>query len=902
MSRFSARIERLSSAAPFGAPRVGFPRSLALFLALFLALGCRPSERDADPGAPNEENAASRESRDGADAKPRPNPIPNLTPEGLLRETIYVYANAKRYSDSGAVELLCEPDSAGRARTYRTPCAVSFVKPNFARVRVGASLFRCDGKKARAEILAPAYRGQKLEYSAPLVISSIKEFYPDPKFAEAADLGVPSNLFWTSPQLVLLFAKDPTKTLVPEGARLKLLDPEYLTFDENDPFEEPIPCDRIEISAEDGARVFWISRETKGLVRCDLPVERTVAPESAARVSALRVTFPNQIISDSPNVEPRAFRLEPSDLDDVLVERFAPPDLLALKKPFPLSALREFDLATGTVGEPLSFENDDERPTLVYFWRAADRGSSAFNAFQAFNEASQYPFGSARLRFIAVDVDENPPTEADLKGSALLGLRTPIARLDRDALRRKSPDFPLVLAPSIMLLDAKGVVLKRVDDAFSFPRLQSLIVRALDGRDVGSDDLNVFYERSLRVAEFLEDADARDVYRAAPDLSDPIAPPPRLFPKTFGLRQVWRSSDVVSPTNPLAISSPSVPRPVPDRASAETPDDRFDLIASSGSEAALIAPCDGNALAIFSSDGRLLRKTSPAAAAGEPIGFVRFVEFGEGNRYFVASARGESRKIHRFDENFNDLGSLDVGGARDRRVGDATFLDVDSDGTPELILSLLTEPGLEGASGALVCATDMRTRKILWKCESALAPRGLAVLLDESGAEPRTRLFASDMSEELVGTLTELDPKTGAKLGEIRAKDGESLRDFATSDRVPLGLPRLVALAANSGTGATSLVGFDREGGEEWRVPVPSAPESPMERVFPFDFNDDGRDEWIVASPNGTILFLGADGKRLDVFQFGEELTGARCAQWNGERFLIATGVDGVSAWKFEAR
>ena len=255
-----------------------------------------------------------------------------------------------------------------------------------------------------------------------------------------------------------------------------------------------------------------------------------------------------------------------------------------------------------------------------------------------------------------------------------------------------------------------------------------------------------------------------------------------------------------------------------------------------------------------------------------------------------------------FDENFNDLGSLDVGGARDRRVGDATFLDVDSDGTPELILSLLTEPGLEGASGALVCATDMRTRKILWKCESALAPRGLAVLLDESGAEPRTRLFASDMSEELVGTLTELDPKTGAKLGEVRAKDGESLRDFATSDRVPLGLPRLVALAANSGTGATSLVGFDREGGEEWRVPVPSAPESPMERVFPFDFNDDGRDEWIVASPNGTILFLGADGKRLDVFQFGEELTGARCAQWNGERFLIATGVDGVSAWKFEAR
>ena len=121
----------------------------------------------------------------------------------------------------------------------------------------------------RAEIDGEAYANEALDRPAPLVVASIKELYPDPQFAERANLGVPSNLFWTSPQLALLFAGDPRKTLVPDGAKLKLLEPEYLTFEEGG---EKIPCDRLQIVAEDGERTLWFARRTRSRAHRSLPI------------------------------------------------------------------------------------------------------------------------------------------------------------------------------------------------------------------------------------------------------------------------------------------------------------------------------------------------------------------------------------------------------------------------------------------------------------------------------------------------------------------------------------------------------------------------------------------------------------------------------------------------------
>lgn len=888
MNRSHTHFERLARMASFLTPCLV---AAALFSCV-CAPGCgrRAKRREARRLARLE-----RQNQNVAQ-QPRPETNPTLTPEGLFREMIYVYANAKYYSDSGYVEFLCETEPTRQTRSYRIPCSVSIAKPNYLRVNLGASRLLSDGQTMRAEILGETYKNQKLETPAPLVVASIKELYPDASFAESANLGVPSNLFWTSPQLVLLFAKDPKKTFVPEGAKLKLLEPKYLQFDEK---EKRLECDRLQIAAEDGARVLWIARETKTLVRCELPVEQTAAPFNDAKIVAARIDFPMQVVSDAPFNNIAEFALSDKGADDRLVEKFLPPELLPLNRVFPIEALVKFHASSEDDPAPL----ESGKTTLLYFWRADDASSRNFNAYQAFVEATNYSFDSSRLQFAAVNVDKEEPSEETLERSIVSGLRVPSMRLDSNAALKSAPDFPEIEAPTLLLLNEQGLVVKCIRDSFSFVQLQKLLTRALEGRDVSSDDFNAYYVGARRFIEFIDESDARDLYRSAADFADPISAPTRAFPKTFGLRECWRSEGLFSPMNPLAVMKPladqtTEPLPTP----VSEADDEFAPLAQKDQtpDELVVVPCDGNALALLSTSGQLIRKTSPVAAQGEPIGFVRSIDYGSGKRYYAASARNQSRKLHRFDENFLDLGSLDVGGLSGLFVGDALFADVDDDGTPELILSLLSDPFQSGAQTNGVYCVDMKTQKILWKYKSILSPHQLGLLVDP--VDGRLRLFATDYVEGKESALAELDPRGGEKIDEIRATPGDSICSFAASAKTPVGTPKIVAIVTNPETNRSSLVGIGPNDQEEWKIPVPNAPDTTMQRIAALDLNYDGYDEWAVASPDGVVLFFDAKGTPLDSFQYGEELAGICSASWDGETYLIVADLKKVSAWKFETR
>ncbi len=887
MYRPRAIFERLARLALPAAPCL--VAALCLSCALGFGCGRRASRLEARRLAREAVRASEEE------PKARPAVNPTLTPEGLLRETTYVYANAKYYSDEGYVELLCEMESTRQTRSYRVPCSVAIAKPNYLRVRLGSSLLRCDGATLRAEVLGKAFQGQKIERPAPLVVASIKEFYPDATFAEAADLEIPSNLFWTSPQLVALFAKDPKKTFVPDGAKLKTLEPEYLQFDEDD---EPLECDRLQIAAEDGVRVLWVSRATKTIVRCELPLEQTASPFDEAKVVAIRIDFPKQVVSDVATGDFSQFAPLPDD-DARIVDKILPPKLLPLKRVLPIGALKRLDSAPENEnGAPSTL--DEGKLTLLYFWKAGDSSPENFNARQAFAEASDYPFDESRLQFAAVNVDAERPDEDAPENSIVSSLRVPSTRLDVQTLLEESPGFPEIAAPALILLDERNVVVKNVDKPFSFAGLQKLLTRALDGRDVGAEDFNAFYVKAARFAEFVEESDVRDLYRSTTEFADPISSPPRAFPKTFGLRECWRFEELGAPGAPLAVSRPAR-EPILSPVSVENGEEFAPLVEGELTpDEFLVVPCDGNALALVSTSGRLIRKTSPGAAVGEPIGFARVVDFGTNKRYYAASAKGQSGKLHRFDENFRDLGSLDVGRARGQLVGDALFADVDADGEPELVVGLLNEPLQNNPQPSGVYCVGMKTRKILWKNESIASPRQLSAFVDSS--ENRLRLFAIDCDDGLENSIAELDPRSGEKIGEARVQRGESIRSFATSDKTPDGAPKIVAIVANAETNRASFAGFGANGEAIWKAPVPNVFDASMESVVAIDLNRDGLDEWLVASRDGVFRFFDSSGTQLDAFQYGEEIAGATSATWNGETWLIAADLNKVSAWKIETR
>lgn len=877
-------------------------------LTLVFMRGCECERRTTHKIESNQKN---EKLKPNATRDKRPKTLDALTPEALLRETFNAYANAKYYSDRGYVEILCSDPIVKTRIAYRAPCSAALCKPNYFCARLGKSMIQSNGKTLSATIDVKEFANRRLERPAPLVVASIREFYPDAQFAERANLGVATRLFWTSPQLVLLFAKDPRKTLIPTGSKLKLLPPEYLKFDVNNPNAETIVCDRLLVESADGARVFWIDRAKKTLARCELPVEGTASPDENALVDSIRIDFPDQKIADVASDDLSEFLSKPQEGVEI-VERFLPIELEPLGKIFPKEALTNIDASKSNqrTDDPSS-----RNFTLLYFW-GSNATKPTLNARQAFEEASRYGYDPSQIRFEPIYCGSSESFNLNDLPSTIAPLTSEPRKFDRERAKELEPAFARIEAPSFLLLDAEGRAIKYIRSGFSLAELRRLLGRAIDGRDLIADDFNAYNEGVRRFTEFIERSDQEDLYRLSTDFNEPISPPRRQYPKTFGLRECWRYEGLCAPSNPLPIEAregrkPDIHEDAIDRdgfrrAYVEHENGKKITVQQSyPPEELLIVPCDGNALALFDSSGRLLRKTTPIAALGEPINFVRVGESRDGRRFYAASARCRSRKVHRFDEQFNDLGSLDVGRASDQWVADALFADCDEDGTPELVVSLLSDRRVKSEQIDGIYAVNLEDQRIVWRFESLLTPEQLALYHPNQGDENKDdapRLLALDRLKGTIGTIAQLRLKKGDRIGEIRPVNNDSVRSFAFSSTTNPKNAQIAAIVTRPTSNRAALVGLNLDGDELWEYQTQAFIDSQMERLSVADFNNDGRDEWIAASPDGTILFINEKGAPIDAFQYGKEITGARVVNWSTGTYLILCDLNSVSAWKIESR
>lgn len=830
-----------------------------------------------------------------------------LTAEQLLREMLTAYSRCKTYSDSGYIELIYETKDRPQKelRASRTPCSIVFKKPNQIRMCINDGDLFSDGKKLHGRILQPIYSKLILEQTAPLLISSIKDLYIDPRLASAMDLKIPSNLFWVPPQLILLLSKEPLKTFIPKESSVKLIEPAYASiFDQTKGTTAAEPCDRIQIIAEDGIRTLWISRKDKSLVRFEFPLEQIFVPEDINRVIRLSLEIPNRTVS--PDMLP--LKSEETIFSPTIpektetVQNFIPFDLFFLGKKAPSVRFKALFSGFSDI-----FPNEtDGKCRVICFWNqtsllpknSTDHGTHPQGDLSGLSIRSQKFLreldqlaerfeNDKNVEFISVYVDPGQQQTNDLIRSqyGLLDLPLPLYRLEINDIQNTL--FSTLAFPSLMFIDHEGVIQKYYQTPVSIIKLSGQLKKILENQKVYREEMAQYDTDRKRFLEAISLADLNDIYRTVPESTiSEVSILPLSMPTKIKLEPHWTLDTLQHPGNPLPLSKRKDQK--------ETYISNDDL---------LLVPCDGNSLAIITSEGKILQKLTPPAALGEPVTFVRASDSKDSSPLFAASSLLESRVIHTFDGNFQNIGSINIAEPNEQRVTDIRIADIDRDGRSDLLLGLAGNTTSNNIPVHGLYAVDVDPQKekksILWKDEQILTPYRIGF---DFKADGDRRLIAMNHPEGLIGNMIVDDLENGERVGKLQIDSNYSILWFHADQMVSKGDTEIAAFIAQINPQKIFFAGISPTNARIlWKFPLEEQiTERQMERIVSGDINFDGIKEWIVPLPSGTILFFDHKGHLIDRFQYGKEITGVCVAQWADNTYLIVTDIKEIKAWKIK--
>ncbi len=247
----------------------------------------------------------------------------DLTPRQLLKKTVTAYKAAFSYSDHGQVSIVAkmlDPD----VRPEPWPCTVAFQRgiahngnrtATKLRLEVGDGKLVSDGVDVFAQI--QPMPEQVLRFAAPESLT-IESLFQDIYLDQSMELGIPETILRFPPQLVLLLAHDPLKTLLPEKAQAELREPQWIG---------DIPCDLVRVTDEAGSRLLWISRENHALMRFEYFVEGQPVPEGVDSLRLVRIDMPDARLNWEITEE--AFQMQ-QPMEARQVAEFLPSDLLAV--------------------------------------------------------------------------------------------------------------------------------------------------------------------------------------------------------------------------------------------------------------------------------------------------------------------------------------------------------------------------------------------------------------------------------------------------------------------------------------------------------------------------------------------------------------------------------------------
>jgi thiol-disulfide isomerase/thioredoxin len=764
-----------------------------------------------------------------------------------------VYRQARSYTDHATYvqSFSYRGDGVQRELPF-FEMSLAYEQPNLLRLRFDEALETADGTTRGFDVAsdgvvmrasAVELPGQLLETKAPATINAAN-FLPDPLIRETLNNRAIGDVF---PQLAMLLSEDEGAPVFPDDENPRLLDEQTLGDRR---------CYRVIASSPKGKRIFWIDANNYVLRRMELPIDadrRQYDPENQYASLAVWIDFKDPTFN--AKIDEATFAKEP-DEGDRLVKRLvpappaAPPERLG-------EAVGEFNFQT-LDGRPITPAELKGKTVLLDFWQVNCAPCKAQTP--DLEKVYERLKDNDNFAFYAVSLD--PPTRVpnDLAERTLKnwGGQMPVLR---------DPDFSSAKlkvegTPTLMLLDGEGRLqyfhLRQHRDP---EQLVEVIRKVIDGVDLAAEarreheELVKKYDADLEAAAGSGDLLQINVTR--PDFGE------QKLPSKLQASELWKANpdELARPGNLLIL-------------------DELDG-GSATASTRIIALDGGQAIVELDAAGKMIGRREIADSPATANGFLRTAVNQAGQRLIVASGVGW-QKLFLFDDQWKQI--LTFPKDKNPGIGDVQIAALKPGAEPMLYVGYWGGVGVQGV------ALDGRRR---WAIRSFDEVVQLAVGPAPATAAAERTLWGTSNR----GTIFVLDDEGKAQpeiVVGLREIMYFAVRPESTGDDA-----RCCGLAVEE-VGKYSVVGFDADGEPRWHYKLaPGEYTHQVDRIQSVEIPGHGAG-WMVAAPNGSIVWLDLQGRLIDEFRYGQPLTGLSLTNSPDGAILLVSAADSLTAWRLE--
>lgn len=770
-------------------------------------------------------------------------------PRGLLDNMSRAYRGAASYADDAVVRIRYVRNDTETDQTI--PFRVVFERPDRLRIDCYDARIATDGTTLRAAV--GGVPGQVLEepVKSPLTLDQI---FGDEQVRLAlaeGDAGCPT-------QLPLLLADDTVDLILADA-----VGPPRITAAET---VEGHLCQVVTVPKPDGKLVLWIDEQAKLLRRMALPTGeygRHLA-EQGGPVGGLSVLVDFREARFAASVPETAFAFE-VPAAAARVARLDPPIA-----PAPPSALvgktaPRFTL-TGPDGASVTAADLAAAPAVLEFFHAGcDRcGESMPRVAQAVKAfvARQGSGSGPAVRHYAVGVDETdvPDTELEEKLGQWGGRGTFV----RDPRSMAASSFEIESFPAVVVLAADGTVadvLLGHDQRIGADLAATLATLADDGSTAPL--LRDRFESRLR--EYRESLDRVSGGGAAARIP-PQEIAPRRQPDRFKLVTAWQATGIAMPGNVACVQE--------------------------GDTAQVVALDGWRTVVLLDASGRETGRHELDLPADAAVGFLRTVVDAAGRRWWLGGERG-GQHVFVFDEAWKLHATYpEWDGPRHAGIRTAQLVDCDGDGTPEIVV------GYAGTVGVQVARLDGHR---FWR------DRSLDTVLDVAADVPREGggqgLVCVDGQGRLVPLVPQLPDADPAPPAAPRPgwKLSPPVAALFAGPVAPDGRWAFLGLSS-SRPGKNQAVGLGPDDAQFWQLDLPDGVhrDGPIEPVAWADLLGTPRRQWLIASPDGSVIVLWADGRVVDRYRHGAGIVGLGGYRAGKDGFIVIATKEAVEGYRID--
>ena len=775
-------------------------------------------------------------------------------------DLLKVYARATAYSDTTTMRLTYR-FADGREESETTVVKTRYAKPNRLHLDVSSADNRVtvmsDGKTMRARIYDPLTRdfeGQTVVVDSPDVLT-VSDLYKitellDPLAPEemlSALLGTPTGLDMT-----------PLGILLDEGGLVDLLSKYELTVMTDNARDRPANGGIVETINEvrvattpDGTYRFWIDKNSGLLRRIEFPPSTTNLPPGIRQIELIA-----EIENERTSVSNADF-VASADEQLQEVRHFVMPPL-----PPPTDrigqALGRLQFANST-DQPVSIDNNSEQISVVTWFH--NHPSSQMVVGQL--ESLRHRVEDDRVRFFNVLVEQDSESSGQPNATSVADwslAKPPV--YDTQAMGLKK--LLIKQAPTTIVLGGENTL--HYFGVGANPNLGNevavVIERLLAGQNVAEGVLQRNAEAQKAYRRHLASARAGGdgwVEELDTELHE------RSQPQRLKIADAWTCEDLAEPGNLLIVP---------------------------GKQKLLLVVDGWNHLAVVTTNGELKKRFPLELPSDAGITLLRAGKDKRDRGLIAATTRG-GRRAFVFD--FGGKLLMQYPRLPDPRsvIGDVGFGDLDGDKDPELVVAW---QGNQGVHGVGLNGNHRWTNGVA----SGIASLGLvankgANSVFVTGEEGRPYLINGDGRTE---REISLGPAT---IHQLVAWPG-SARGFhaivADSD-LPKNSASFLGISSIGGGGVTA-VGITESWQPIWKYPLPPGIyRHQVDWPQSIDLPNIGP-TWLVPGADGSVHFVGADGKFTDTFYTGEHIRGIAGLNLNNRLLLILAKDGKLSGFEIE--